>query len=186
MKNTYVTGYLPLIAIILYSIAFGIYVEIEIIRLFKKFGLYGGMLEFFSENGIKLTLFFLASLLFFMLFSALKLIADTMIQLSMLFFSKDRHGLVLNEIRFGSVFYVLSGMLSLLFVNYIVVVAALFLVTTLVYFIYFVYKTYSTLTPAGLIGMVFFHIAFWFAFMLTIVYVCIKLYNSFLESLPLS
>ncbi|WP_044747379.1 DUF5366 family protein [Bacillus alveayuensis] len=185
MKNTYVTGYLPLIAIILYSMAFGIYVESEIIRLLKKFGLYSGMLEFFSGNGIRLTLFFLASLLFFMFFSAVKLIADTMIQLSMLFFSKDRHGFVLNEIRFGSVFYVLSGMLSLLFVDYIVVVAALFLITTLIYFIYFVYKTYSTLTPAGLIGIVFFHVSFWFAFILTIVYVCIKLYNSFLKSLPI-
>ncbi|RAK18677.1 hypothetical protein B0I26_10998 [Anoxybacillus vitaminiphilus] len=185
MKNTYVTGYLPLIAIILYSMAFGIYAETEIIRLLKKFGLYSGMLEFFSENGIKLTLFFLASLLFFMFFSALKLIADTMIQLSMLFFSKDRQGAVLNEIRFGSLFYVLSGMLSLLFVNDIVVMVVLFLVTTLAYFIYFVYKTYSTLPLTGLVGMVFFHVAFWFAFMLTIVYVCIKLYNGFLESLPL-
>jgi hypothetical protein len=185
MRNTYVTGYLPLIAIILYSMAFGIYVEMEIIRLLKKFGLYGGMLEFFSENGIKLTLFFLASLLFFMFFSALKLIADTIIQLSMLFFSKDRQGAVLNEIRFGSMFYVFSGMLSLLFGNYIIVIAAFFLVTTLVYFIYFVYKTYSTLSLTGLIGMVFFHVAFWFAFVLTIVYVCIKLYNSFLESMPL-
>jgi hypothetical protein len=184
MKNTYVTGYLPLIAIILYSMSFGIYVEMEAIHLFKKFGLYGGILEFFSENGIKLTLFFLASLFFFMLFSALKLIADTMVQLSMLFFSKDRQGLVLNHIRFGSVFYVLSGMVSLVFSNYIFIIAGLFLVTTLVYFIYFVYKTYSTLTLTGLIGMVFFHIAFWFTFVLTIVYVCVKLYNSLLESLP--
>jgi hypothetical protein len=185
MKNTYVTGYLPFIAIVLYSMAFGIYVEMQTIYVFKKFGLYGGMLEFFSENGIKLALFFLASLFFFMLFSALKLIADTMIQLSMLFFSKDRQGLILNETRFGSVFYVLSGMLSLLFVHSFFVITGLFLAATLMYFIYFVYKTYSTLTLTGLIGMVFFHIAFWFTFVLSIVYVCVKLYNSLLESLPL-
>jgi len=185
MKNTYITGYLPLIAILLYSMAFGIYAETELIAFLKKFGLYNGILEFFSEQEIRLTLFFLTSLVFFMLFSALKLIADTIIQLSMLFFSKDRQGLLLNETRFGSMFYVCSALLSLLFVDYITVIAGLFLITALIYFIYFIYKTYSAFTFAGLVGMVFYHVIFWFMFASMVVYACLKLYNSLLESLPI-
>jgi len=185
MSNTYITGYLPLIAILLYSMAFGMYAEAELIALLKKFGLYSGVLEFFSDQEIRLTLFFLTSLAFFMLFSALKLLADTMIQLSMLFFSKDREGLLLREARLGSMFYVCSALLSLLFVNHVTIIAGLFVITTLIYFIYFIYKTYSAFTFIGLIGMVCYHTLFWFTFASLVVYACLKLYNSLLESLPI-
>jgi hypothetical protein len=184
MKNTYFTSYFPLISILLYSMSLGIYTEIKFVKKLKDLGIYSGMLEFFSESGIKLALFFLLSLAFFMLFAALKLIADTMIELSFLFFSKDKIGENLQTIRTGSAFYLVSGMLSLLTVNDLKGILGLFLITTFIYFIFFVYKVSGSLTGPGLIGLVFFHVLFWSTFTFGVVYLCVKLYNSMIASLP--
>ena len=85
MKNTYFIGYFPFIAIVLFSLSFAIYCEVKVIDLFVNLGLYQGMREFFSDSGIKLALLVVLVLLFFMLFAALKLISDTIIEVSLLF-----------------------------------------------------------------------------------------------------
>ncbi|MFS0595620.1 DUF5366 family protein [Peribacillus frigoritolerans] len=59
------------------------------LKLFGNLGIYQGMLEFFSEAGIKLALLIVLLLLFFMVFAALKLISDTILELSLFFFSKE-------------------------------------------------------------------------------------------------
>jgi Family of unknown function (DUF5366) len=184
MKNTYFTSYFPLIAILLYSMSFGIFTEMKLVKKLKDLGIYPGMLEFFSESGIKLALFFLMSLVFFMLLAALKVIAETMIELSFLFFSKDEIGENLKSIRTGSAFYLISGMLSLLTVHDMKGIIGMFLITTFIYFIFFVYKVSASLTGPGLIGLVFFHVMFWSTFTLGVIYLCVKLYNSMIESLP--
>ncbi|MCU6601568.1 YufK family protein [Peribacillus frigoritolerans] len=48
-----------------------------------------------------------------MVFAALKLISDTILELSLLFFSKDSEGKALNSVRKGSVIYVIGGACSL-------------------------------------------------------------------------
>ncbi|WP_268563838.1 DUF5366 family protein [Peribacillus frigoritolerans] len=81
------------------------------LKLFGNLGIYQGMLEFFSEAGIKLALLIVLLLLFFMVFAALKLISDTILALSLLFLSKDSEGKALNSVRKGSVIYVIGGCL---------------------------------------------------------------------------
>lgn len=184
MKNTYLTSHFPLISIILFSISFSLYTEDVIIQKLYNLGVYNGMTEFFSEKGIKLTLLFLLVLFFFMVFAALKLIADTTIELSLLFFSKDKEGTELTKIRSGSWLYLVGSVLSLVFFQAIVVVVFIFTIVNFGYFIFFVYKVSSSLTPIGLIGIIFFHIFFWFASILSVSYAMIKLYNSFIASLP--
>ncbi|QOY36655.1 DUF5366 family protein [Anaerobacillus isosaccharinicus] len=184
MKNTYLTSHFPLISILLFSTAFSLYAERLIIYKLHDLGVYQGMTEVFSDSGIKLTLLFLLLLFFFMVFAALKLIADTMFELSLLFFSKDQEGKELTKIRSGSWLYLVGSVISLLlFQNFILMIAILALVT-FGYFIFFVYKVSSSLSPIGLIGMIFFHVFFWFTFALTVSYAMIKLYNSFIASLP--
>jgi hypothetical protein len=146
---------------------------------------YEGMREFFSENGIKLTLLFLLMLFFFMVFSAFKLIADTTVELSMLFFSKDEDGVELNKVRTGSSIFISLSLVSLVLTQDILYLIATFVAACFIYFIYFVYIVSDSLSVLGLIGMVFFHVIFWSAFLLAIVYALIKLYNSFMASLPL-
>ncbi|MFN7249523.1 MAG: DUF5366 family protein [Anaerobacillus sp.] len=184
MKNTYLTSHFPLISILLFSTALSLHVEAIIIQKLVNLGVYSGMTDVFSESGIKLTLLFLLLLFFFMVFAALKLIADTMIELSLLFFSKDQEGKELTKFRSGSWLYLLGSIISLLLFNQAFFILLILAIATFGYFIFFVYKVSSSLSPIGLIGMIFFHIFFWFAFGLSVFFAMIKLYNSFITSLP--
>lgn len=184
MKNTYFTSYFPLITILLFSTSLSIATVMIVIDYLQIFGIYEGMLEFFSNNGIKLALFILFALLYFMVFSALKLIANTVTELSLLFFSKDVDGENLTSIRGGSSFYVIGGALSLVGIQYPIAIVGCFLLATICYFIYIVYKISSSLTSPSLIGLVLFHVFFWFIFLLGTLYLCFRLYNSVMASLP--
>lgn len=184
MTNRYITSHFPLISILIFSLAFALFFQGFILTQLDDLGIYNGMKEFISESGIKLTLLFLLQLFFFMIFSALKLIADTTIELSMLFFSKDEEGNELNKVRAGSWIYLISSILSLLIAQQLLYMVILFLITSLCYFIYLVYKVSNTLTSAGLVGFIFFQIIFWSMFILAVILALVKLYNSFMASLP--
>lgn len=185
MKNTYLTGYFPLISIILFSLSYAIYSEIQVLEIVKTMGLYDGLLEFFSATGIKLTLLFMLFLLFFMLFAALKLISDTILQISLLLFSKDIDGEILKGARLGSIIYFIGGGVSILCTMSIVAISLVFFITTMVAFIYFVYKASFYLTSAGLVGLIFFHTFIWGCFFTAVGYSALRLYNSVLASLPI-
>ncbi|KYG30369.1 YufK family protein [Alkalihalobacillus trypoxylicola] len=184
MSNRYITSHFPLISILLFSLSFALFVQGYILEQLVEFGLYDGMREFFSENGIKLTLLFLLVFLFFMIFSALKLIADTVFQLSMLFFSKDEEGKELIKVRYGTWIFLISGILSLFLTFNWIWLLLLFVFTCFIYFTYFIYTVSSSLTFLGMCGMVFFQVIFWSTFILLILFACFKLYNSFIASLP--
>ncbi|PLT34023.1 DUF5366 family protein [Bacillus sp. V5-8f] len=185
MKNTYLLGYFPLISIILFSLSFAMYGEMQALTLLTNMGLLDGMLEFFSETGIKLSLLIVLFLVCFMVFAALKLISDTVIELALLFFSKDSEGNDLKNIRLGASIYFVGGAVSLLSVNSLIGIGAIFLGTTVISFVYLVYKISPSLTTAGLIGFIFFHTFVWSTWILVIAYCSIKLYNSIIASLPL-
>lgn len=185
MKNTYFIGYFPFIVIVLFSISFAIYSEGQVLDLLVGFGLYKGMLEIFSEMGIKLALLIVLTLLFFMILAALKLISDTIIEVSLLFFSKDSEGTELKNIRIGAVIYVIGAVLSLFSVQSLIGLLAIFIVTNLVAFTFFVYKVSATLSTSGLVGIIFFHFFTWCLLILVIAYVILKLYNSLINSLPI-
>jgi hypothetical protein len=184
MKNTYFTSYFPLITILLFSTSLSIATVMAVIDYLKVFGIYDGMLEFFSNNGIRLALFTLFVLMFFMVFSALKLIANTVTELSLLFFSKDIAGENLTKIRGGSTYYLIAGALSLVCVQFPLGIIGIFLIATICYFVFIVYKVSSSLTSSSLIGLVLFHVLFWFIFVLGTLYLCFRLYNSVMASLP--
>ncbi|WNF37417.1 DUF5366 family protein [Bacillaceae bacterium IKA-2] len=185
VKNTYLTSHFPLISILLFSTSFSLYTEGLVINKLHDLGIYSGMTEFISESGIKLTLLFLLMLLFFMVFAALKLIADTTIELSLLFFSKDKEGKELTKIRSGSWLYLVGSAVSVFTFKYILFVLTIVVLVSFGYFIFFVYKVSSSLSNVGLIGIIFFHMFFWSAFVLSISYAIIKLYNGFIAGLPI-
>ena len=174
MKNTYFIGYFPFIAIVLFSLSFAIYCEVQVLDLFVHVGLYQGMLEFFSETGIKMALLVVLVLLFFMLFAALKLISDTIIEVSLLLFSKDSEGTGLKSIRMGAILYVAGASISLVSVQSLLGLLAIFTVTNLIAFIYFVYKIITSLSMSGLVGLIFFHIFIWSILLINRGLLCFK------------
>ncbi|GAE29993.1 DUF5366 family protein [Alkalihalobacillus hemicellulosilyticus] len=185
MTNRYITSHFPLISIVLFSLALAIYVQGLILTELVNMGVYSGMLEFISENGIKLTLLFLLMLFFFMVFSALKLITDTTIELSMLFFSKDEEGTELSKARGGSWIYLIGSVVSLFVANQLIFILALFLLASFIYFVFLIYKVSDVLSFGGLVGFIFFQVFFWGAFVISVVYALVRLYNSFMASLPI-
>lgn len=186
MKNPYLYGYLPLFTIILFSLTFGIFAVTESLSLFQGIGVYGGMREFLSDLQLRVFLLIIFSLCFFMLFSALKLIGETIHELGMLFFSKDKEGETMTVARGGYVIFFFGGLLSVIGVKSLFLLVMIFALTTFTYFIYTVYKMSHFMSFSGTIGLIFFEIIFWTLFVTFIIYIIIKLYNGILASLPFS
>jgi len=184
MKNPYIFGYLPFVTIVLFSLTFGVYTVGVSVELFKEIGLYAGMREFLTDIQLRIFLLVIYALLFFMVFSALKLIAGTIHETAMLFFSKDVKGESYSEAKGGNVIYFFGALVSAGGISSIIVLAVIFLLTTFIYFIYVVYKLSKFMTIGRTMGLIIFEIIIWSVLISTIVYILLKLYNGVIASLP--
>lgn len=184
MKNPYLYGYLPLFTIILFSFTFGIFAVSESLQLFQSIGVYNGMREFLSDLELRFVLLIIFALLFFMFFSALKLIGETIHELGMLFFSKDQEGQTIHAARGGYVIFFFGAFASLIGIQSLLILIVIFLATVFCYFIFSVYKMSQYMSITGVIGLIFFEVMTWFVIVALVVYAVIKLYNGILASLP--
>ena len=184
MKNPYVFGFLPLITIILFSLTFSTYTMSKAIDLFKVIGVYSGMREFLSDLELKIFLLILLALVYFMIFSALKLIAETIHELGMLFFSKDFEGKTMAQARGGYVIFFIGAVISAVGFQSILLLLIIFLATAFIYFIYVVFKLSSSMSALGTLGLIMFEIIVWSLFIALVLYIIIKLYNGVIASLP--
>ncbi|SOC41208.1 DUF5366 family protein [Ureibacillus acetophenoni] len=184
MKNPYLYGYLPLFTIILFSLSFGIFTVNRILPVLSSIGVYAGMREFLSDLELRVFLLIVLSLCFFMLFSALKLIGQTIHEVGMLFFSKDKIGETMSAARGGYVIFFFGSLLSVLGIASVNILMAVFALTVFVYFIYTIYKMSRFMSMAGMIGLIIFEILFWSLFITLILYILLRLYNGILASLP--
>lgn len=184
MKNPYVFGFLPLITIILFSLSFSTYTMFKAIDLFKVIGVYSGMKEFLSDFEIRLFVLIIFALIYFMLFSALKLIAETIHELGMLFFSKDFEGKTMAQARGGYVIFLAGAIISAVGFQSIKILLLIFLATAFIYFIYVVFKLSNSMSMIGTLGLIMFEIIVWSLFLALVIYVVIKLYNGIIASLP--
>ena len=184
MKNPYVFGFLPLITILLFSLSFATFSMNKVIDLFKVIGVYSGMREFLSDIELKLFLLIILALIYFMVFSALKLIAETIHEIGMLFFSKDYEGKTMAQARGGFVIFFIGAIISLVGFQSIQLLLIIFLLTTFIYFVYVVFKLSGSMSLIGTLGLVMFEIIIWSLFMTLVIYIIIKLYNGIIASLP--
>ncbi|TQR18363.1 DUF5366 family protein [Psychrobacillus vulpis] len=184
MKNPYVFGFLPLITILLFSLSFSIFTMNKAMDLFKVIGVYSGMREFLSDLELKLFLLIVFALVYFMMFSALKLMAETIHELGMLFFSRDLEGKTISQARGGYVIFFIGAVISTVGFQSIQILLIVFLVTALIYFVYVVFKLSSSMSLLGTIGLIMFEILVWSLFLALVIYVIVKLYNGIIASLP--
>jgi len=184
MKNPYLYSYLPLFSILLFSLSFGIFTVGKLIELFRSIGLYAGMLEFFSDMEIRMLLLFILFLCFFMLFSALKLVGETVHEIAMLLFSNDSEGLAVKGARLGYVIFFFGGIVSTLAVQSFLLLMIIFGLSLFCSFVYTVYKMSQYTSLGGMVGLIVFEILFWAMFLAAVLFACLKLYNGILASLP--
>lgn len=184
MKNPYLYGYLPFFTVILLSLTFGVYTVTQSMDLFQAIGVYSGMREFLSDFELRLFLLILLALLFFMFFSALKLIGETIHELGMLFFSKDKEGQAINVARGGYVIYFFGALATIAGMQSFFILSGILAITIFSYFIYTIYKMSHYMSITGVIGLIVFEIIVWAVFFAAVLYVVVTLYNSLLASLP--
>lgn len=185
LMNTYLTSYFPLFSISFFSLSISIRVELTVMDLLKSLGMYEGLLEFFSATGIRLSLLLFFCVLFFMVLSALKLIAGTLNEISLLFFSEDHQGVSLTKVRKGSIIYIIGSILSLFAISSFSLIGLIFIITTLAYFVYYVNAVSEHLSMSGMIFFILFQVFTWSLLLIGFMYLCIKLYNGLMASLPL-
>ncbi|OMP67786.1 DUF5366 family protein [Domibacillus epiphyticus] len=185
MKNSYLTGYMPLLAILLFSLSLAIYAQTLVVDLLKKANLYTGMLDFFTKTEMNLVVIGGLMVVFTMIFATLKLLANTANELALLFFSKDTEGELLKKARFGAVIFFIGGLISLISFSSAAGIIIIFLVTAMAYIVYFVYKISPHITTPQMIGIIVFEALFWIFFGLLLALILMKLYNGILASLPL-
>lgn len=184
MKNAYLYSYLPLFSILLFSLTFGIFTVGKSIELFHSIGLYSGMREFFTDGEIRMLLLFVFFLCFFMLFSALKLVGETVHEIAMAFFLKDSEVEGLKGARWGYLIFFFGGLLSSLATQSVLALIIIFSLSLFCSYVYTVYQMSQYMSLSGLIGLIAFEILFWAVFLVTVAYVCVKLYNGIVASLP--
>jgi hypothetical protein len=182
-KNVYITGYLPLFSIILFSSAFAIHIERLLIIKLKFFGVYQGMRELFSPQAIHLSAGFCLFLLFFMSLAALKLLSDSVMQLGLFFFSSDTEGETLRQTRQGGWIFFAGAMTAVVLNFSFAVILSLFAASAIIYFFYFLLKASTYMGTVNLIGMVFLQLFFWAAFGLVTAYTVIRLYNALMAGI---
>lgn len=186
MKNPYLYGYLPLISVILFSLTFGVYAVTESIKLFNVIGVYSGMSQFLSDFEIRIFLLIVFMGCFFMLFSALKLVGETIHEIGMLFFAKELQVETYSNAKSAATIIFFGSIASAFGMNSLAILVLIFSVTMIAYFMFVAYKMSDAMSTMGLIGLIFFEILVWAVMLLGIAYVIMKLYNSILSSLPIS
>jgi hypothetical protein len=162
-KNVYFFSYFPLIATLLFSMAFSLYSFELLTNEAKKIGLYQGLSEYVSTTNLNMALFFVLCVALMMILSLLKLLGDTFIKLSLLFFSKDREGLYLNISQSASVIFAVGGLVALVASSNILLLLSCLIISTIGYFGFVLYKMSSKLTMYGMAGVISFQVGIWSA-----------------------
>ena len=126
---------------------------------------------------------YLCTAIFYGLFG-FEINCGTIHETAMLFFSKDVKGESYSEAKGGNVIYFFGSLVSAGGIHSINVLAAIFLLTTFIYFVYVVYKLSKFMTIGRTVGLIIFEIIVWSVLISTIIYILLKLYNGVLASLP--
>lgn len=185
MKNKYIMSYVPLLTVVLFSMALGIYLSFFFIDLSQSLGIYEGLRLFFSARELTITLFLLSSFFFFMLFAALKLIGDTLMGISLFLFLKEQIEEKPKKIHKGAILFLAGSFVSLIVSHSLLSIVLTIFVSACVYFIYVVYEMHGLFQPLPLVGFIFFHILSWAIFFGGTLYLFLTFYNSMLKSLPI-
>lgn len=185
IKNPYLYSYLPLITIVLFSLTFGLYSVNEAVILFHKIGVYAGMHEFLSDVQMRILLLIVFALIYFMIFSALKLIGETIHDVGMLFFTKDRIDQAMeNKANAGVVIFFFGALASVAGLVNVFILVGIFLLSAIFYFIFVTYKLSDYLSFGSILGIMLFEMTMWILLLTLVVYAIFKLYNGIVSSLP--
>lgn len=189
MKNPYLFSYLPFFTIMLFSLTFGVYTVGFSLSVFREIGLYDGLLEFLTDTQLRLFLLTVYALFYFMVFSALKLIAATIHETALLFFykaapAKESSFQHVSDERGGKLIYFIGALASAFAIQSLYGLMIVFLTVTFIYFVYNTYMLHHQLPFSAIIGIIFFEFIVWAVLLFAVVYILLRLYNGIAASIP--
>lgn len=160
-KNIYLLSYIPFISVLMFGMAFSLYVYEYIRAQMMQLGLYEGLSAYITPEYLNIAVFVSILILMMMLLSFLKLFAEMLLKLSFMFFVKDDQGSYFIHSQTASLFYLAGGIASIFASSYILLVVAIFLFSTLCYFVYILYKMGDSVSILGVAGIILFQIFSW-------------------------
>ena len=162
-RNVYLLGYIPFISVLLFAMAFSLYFYHFVKEKIIYLGLYEGLSAYISATHLNVALFVCILIVVMMVLALLKLFAEFLLRLSLLFFSKDSTGLFFIHSQTGAIFYLFGGVFSIFLSAWLAPILVLFVLSTLCFFVYILYKLGDSVSISGIIGIIFFQVFVWVA-----------------------
>ena len=136
------------------------------------------------EKDIRILLFIGILFVLFSIFSALKVLGQTIWELGLLFFSKDEAGADLIVSKKISYLFILGGLISVPLNSSILLSISVLGATFIAYMIYFLIKQAKSFSVVGMFGFVLFQLIIWGSIVSGIAYIYFKLVSTYLKNMP--
>lgn len=180
--NVYLLSYAPLISILLFSTSLAIATSELALMWLNDVGVYDELLQILTARNTKLLVWLGFLIIYFMIFSSLKLISDTINQLGFAFFIKEQVGTTLSMLRPGSILLLVGGCISFAFMTSFPLVCLVLTSSFLIYFFFYVFQISKMTSSAGAVGLVIFLFLAWGLLLAGLTWVGLSLFNSLGEA----
>ncbi|WP_114570553.1 DUF5366 family protein [Exiguobacterium flavidum] len=177
--NVYLLSYAPLISILLFSTSLAIATSEIALRWLRQVGVYSELLQILSARDTKLLVWLGFLVIYFMVFSTLKLVSDTINQLGFAFFLKEQIGTTLGMLRPGAILLLVGGCASFAFMTSFPLVCGVLGISFLIYFIFYTIQISKMTSTAGAVGLILFLCLMWGILIAGLVWLILTLLNSF-------
>jgi len=176
--NVYLLSYAPLIGIILFSMSLAIATSEYIIQWLTQIGVYSELIALLSVQETKILVLVVFFTVYFMLFSAFKLVADTFNQLGFAFFARETNGTSLHRLKPGAIIFLIGSGISFLFLNTLLAVIGVLLATFALYLFYYIWQVSQSLSVLRAIGLLLLQAMMWALLLSGLGWAVLRLFNS--------
>lgn len=176
--NVYLLSYAPLIAIVLFSVSLAIATSEFVIQWLTQIGVYSEIIELLSVQETKVLVLVVFFTLFFMSFSAFKLVADTFNQLGFAFFARETNGTSLHRLKPGAIIFLVGSGISFLFLNTLLAVIAVLIGTFVLYLFYYIWQVSQSMSVLRAVGLLLMQALMWAILLSGLGWSVLRLFNS--------
>ncbi|MFN4215161.1 MULTISPECIES: DUF5366 family protein [Exiguobacterium] len=176
--NVYLLSYAPLIGIILFSMSLAIATSEYVIAWMTRVGVYSEIIALLSVQETKVLVLVVFFTIYFMLFSAFKLVADTFNQLGFAFFARETNGSSLHRLKPGATIFLVGSGVSFLFLNSLLAAIGVLLGTFVLYLFYYIWQVSQLMSTFRAIGLLLIQAMMWALLLSGLAWALLRLFNS--------
>jgi hypothetical protein len=167
-----------------FGISFTLFFFQLAINFISKLGMLEPLKGIMPEKDIRILLFLGILFVIFAIFSALKVLGQTIWEMGLLFFSKDEAGADLIVSKKISYLFVIGGLISVPLNSSILISISVLGATFIAYMIYFLIKQSKSFSVVGMFGFVLFQLIIWGSIGSGFAYIYFTLVSTYLKNIP--